>query len=392
MAGLSITTLDVGDIDAMNAYSAILGWAFAFPAAEGPPWLAKAGLDNVRLARDGARVLGGLIHVPMGQWFGARSVVMTGIAGVAIAPEHRGRGVALALMRESLAELAERGVALSVLYPATLGLYRKVDYEPAGSRFRCSLRTADIPVGPRELAVRAVEDADHGAVAALYAAVARDQNGYLDRGSYIWDRVRTPRAEPARGYLVEGAGGAEGYLYIAQIRTQRGHYDLGVVDLCSTTERAGRCLLGVVAEHRTLGDRVTFSCGGADPVLSLLPERYHCELGDHWMLRVVDAEAALSTRGYPVAASARLELELDDPLLRKNHGRIVLDVERGQPRVTRGGSGALRAGMRGLAALYSGFMHPVSLARIGLIDGDARTLATAAALFAGPAPCMRDGF
>ncbi len=386
IAGLS------GDSEEIGAYAAILAWAFNIDADTVPAWLDKAGHDNVRIARRFSRVAGGLIHIPMGQWFGGRSVPMTGVAGVAVGPEHRGRGVAISLMRASVVELAEAGAPLSVLYPATLGLYRKAGYEPAGSRFRCSVRTRDIPVGPRDLEVRSVDESDLDATSSLYSDIAREQNGYLDRGLYIWDRVRSPRAAPARGYLVEADQGIEGYLYIQENRGRRFHYDLGVVDLAAATPRAGRALLGLVAEHRTLGDTAIFSCGAADPVLSLLPERYDCELADHWMLRVINAEAALGARGYPAATSARLELELDDDLVPDNRGRFVLEVEGGRGRVSRGGSGALRAGPRGLAALYTGFMAPASLARAGLVQGDEQVLATAAALFAGSAPCMRDHF
>ncbi len=391
MSGITIARM-TGEAEEVGAYSAIAAWAFGVNVEGIPSWLDQAGHDNVRLARRGTRVAGGLIQIPMGQWFGGRSVPMTGIAGVAVDPEHRGRGVALALMNASIAELCDAGVALSVLYPATLGLYRKSGYEPAGSRFRCSVRTRDIPVGPRDLDVRRIDESDREAITALYSALARDQNGYLDRGPYIWGRVRAPRAAPCQGYLVETDAGLEGYVYFYQRRTQKNHYDLGVVDLASTTPRAGRALLGLLAEHRTLGDTTAFSCGAADPVMSLLPERYDCELGDHWMLRIVDAEAALAARGYPVATNARLEIGLQDDLVPKNSARFVLEVEGGVGRVTRGGSGTLRTGPRGLAALYSGFMQPASLRRAGLLEGDEAAMTTAAALFAGPAPCMRDHF
>ncbi len=391
MSDITIARLS-GDDEEVGAYSAILSWAFSVDVETVPAWLTRAGHDNVRLAWRGSRIAGGLIQIPMGQWFGGRSVPMSGIAGVAVGPEHRGQGAAISLMRASVVELAEARVALSALYPATLALYRKAGYESAGSRFRCSVRTRDIPTGSRELSVRSVDESDHEAIRATYAGFARDQNGYLDRGAYIWNRVRQPRAAPAQGYLVESDGRLEGYLYIQQTRTQRGHYDLGVVDLAAATPRAGRALLGLVAEHRTLGDTTVFSCGAADPVLSLLPESYECELADHWMLRVTDAEAALGARGYPVATNARLELELDDDLVPHNRGRFVLEVEGGQGRLSRGGNGTLRTGPRGLAALYTGFMHPASLARAGLVEGDERSLAKAAALFAGAAPCMRDHF
>ena len=36
-----------------------------------------------------------------------------------------------------------------------------------------------------------------------YTEFARHQNGMLDRGPYLWNRVRTPRGDETQGYLVK---------------------------------------------------------------------------------------------------------------------------------------------------------------------------------------------
>ncbi|MBI3925782.1 MAG: GNAT family N-acetyltransferase [Armatimonadetes bacterium] len=84
----------------------------------------------------------------MAQWFGGRAVPMTGIAGVAVAPEARARAVGRALIRETLQELHKEGVALSALYPSTLPFYRASGYELAGSRFHRKAFWYGGPVSP----------------------------------------------------------------------------------------------------------------------------------------------------------------------------------------------------------------------------------------------------
>ncbi len=111
-----------------------------------------------------------------------------------------------------------------------------------------------------------------------------------------------------------------------------------------------------------------------------------------WMLRLVDVRAALEARGYPPGLTARLELEVDDDLLAGNRGRITLEVADGRGSVSDGGAGALKAHVRGLAPLYSGHLDAAALAAIGLVDGSAGALATASAIFAGPAPWMMEIF
>jgi len=57
-----------------------------------------------------------------------------------VAPEDRGRGIGRLLMTALLDEIAAHGYPLSVLYPATMPLYRSLGWELAGSRY-----TAVIP-------------------------------------------------------------------------------------------------------------------------------------------------------------------------------------------------------------------------------------------------------
>ena len=65
-----------------------------------------------------------MAHVyPFGQFFGGRSVRAGGVAGVAVAPEARGRGHAQRVMRASIADQRVRGEANSILDPATTSLY-----------------------------------------------------------------------------------------------------------------------------------------------------------------------------------------------------------------------------------------------------------------------------
>jgi len=104
------------------ALGRIEAWAFGVTEAEARVWLDRSGVENVRVARRGAEVLGGLIEVPMGQWFGGRSVPMLGYAGVAVAPAARGEGVALTLMVDALRAARSRGFVLSTLYPAAVAL------------------------------------------------------------------------------------------------------------------------------------------------------------------------------------------------------------------------------------------------------------------------------
>jgi predicted acetyltransferase len=102
------------------------------------------------------------------------------------------------------------------------------------------------------------------------------------------------------------------------------------------------------------------------------------------MLRVNDVKLALEARGYAVDGEAHLEI--DDDLIPQNRGRFVLTVKSGRGTVRRGGRGSTRLDIRGLAAIYSGFLSCAQAAAVGHASGDD------VPLFAGPVPWMADLF
>ena len=62
--------------------------------------------------------------------------------------------------------------------------------------------------------MRPITGDDDAVVEALYRSRARGVQGYLDRGPYVWGRIREPRDYTSRGYLIEGDDGPEGYAYV----------------------------------------------------------------------------------------------------------------------------------------------------------------------------------
>jgi predicted acetyltransferase len=379
-----------GDDD-LETLGGILGWSFGFDPLDARVWLELGGTSNVRVARRGGRVLGGLLEIPMGQWFGGRSVPVLGVAGVGVAPEARGERVALSLVLDTLRGARRRGVLLSVLYPATLTLYRAAGYELAGSRYRISAALAELPTQRPDLDVSPLEPADAPAVEALYARVASERPGYLDRGPYVWRRARESRKERYRGFAVRGAGGLEGYAYVSQ-RGPEDARELVVHDLVTATPAAARRLTALFADHRSTIKSLLVRGGAVEPIVFAAPERvFSVARAETWMLRVLDVKGALEARGYPPIDTA-VDLELADRTLPENAGRYRLEVTAGHARVTPGGAGSVALDERALAALYTGFLGPSALARAGKLEGDPGALARLALLFAGPPPAMSDYF
>jgi len=379
----------------MEALAPIVAWAFGNDARSSLEWLHRVDAGCLRVAsrsgRSGVGIEAGLVEIPMGQWFGGERLSMLGLAGVAVAPEARGQGVAFELVAATLRAARERDVALSMLYPSTYRLYRKAGYELAGSYCNYSLQIGKLPRLPRELSIASLDGA---AAEALYRRVARGRDGHVDRGPYVWRRVREPRGEQTHGFGVSDSGGLIGYVYARPAELRKLPLELSLSDFVISDRRAFRALLGFFADHSSLAERVSWHGGPADARLLGVPERaLQVSIEEYWMLRLVHVERALLGRGYP-ELDADVDLEVEDALLPENSARYALRVRAGKPQLAGAEKATRRARLDvgSLGALYSGFVPPRELVLAGVLEADERTLGTLGALFAGPAPSSADFF
>lgn len=374
----------------------ILRRTFHFPAERVPQYFDLAGHENLRVICHGGAVVGGLVIVPMGQYFGGRAVKMAGIAAVGIDPHMRGQGAASALMSEVVREMHGMGYPISALYPATQPVYQRVGYEQAGTFYRCVLPTAQIDSRDRELTLRPITDADQSAVEKCYLARARHTNGHLNRGPYVWTRVRRARAEHPRGFLVEGPQGVEGYVYLNQKDSPTRSYNLVCTDLVAITPRAALRLLKFFADHRSMAGEVIWNGSPTDALhLNIREQHIRDEVKDQWMLRLLDIGAAIEARGYSPGVTTELHLEvLDDLVLPElNNGRLLVRIAGGRATVERAaGTGEAKVTARGLAPLYSGMLTPWQARAAGWLRGEDDAIAPLAAAFAGGAPWLADHF
>ena len=377
----------------ITALGDILAETFAFDKGDTGSWLDQAGREHLRVVRCSGEVVGGLLLSPMAQFFGGRSLPMVGVGAVGVRPDLRGGGIATSMLGDAVRELHEREVPISVLYPTTQSLYRRVGYEQAGERFSIRLRPKEIALRDRDLDLWKMKDSDHEQARALYRRFAAWHPGHLDRCSYTWSRVLdAPRSPRADGYAVGRAGKMEGYAYLRRTRVDEIWFKLDVRDVAATTAAAARRLLTLMADHATVAESAVFAGGPAHPMILALPEPCFETSTAYWMLRLTHLKKALETRPFPRQIAGELDLEIEDPLLPAQQGRFRLSVESGRGRLMPGGDGLLSIHVRGLAALFTGHRSAEQIRIGGLCDGPEETLALATALFAGPAPSMPDIF
>ncbi len=369
----------------------ILDQCFVEPG-ESENYFNRIGDYNLRVIRRSGQIVGGLAIIPMGQWWGGLLVPMMGIAGVGIAPECRGSGAALALMQDTLKELHSKGVPISVLYPATQRLYRKVGYEQAGTICGWEIPTDSIQILKQPLSVKAVP-VDYEVFRELYLHQARLNNGNLDRHSSLWIPViSTDKDEKIYAYLIGTVDQPQGYIIFSQKRSEASNY-IQVKDWVAVTTAAVQTFWAFLASHRSQIDKVRWKSSAIDSLtLLLLEQTVTPRFVERWLLRVVDVQKALEKRGYPEGIQGELHLEVRDELIAENNGKFILSVANGRGEVTKGGKGELQLDIRGLAPLYTNLFAPSALQVMGQLEGTETAISTATQIFTGSSPWMPDFF
>lgn len=364
-----------------------------------PADLQAAGLLErtlVALGGDGD-VVGGLVVLPFGQFWHGRAVPTGGIGGVVVAPECRGAGVGRALVRAACDAMRHRGEVLSILQPATVPLYRNAGWETAGEHGTWSVPTADLAaLAPSAVDVRRASDADHDAIRRVYLRAASAHDGMLARPAAIWTRRLAP--QPGRYAYVASRGDAIcGYVVYSQHRRMpMPGYHLRVEDLAALDWDTERALWRHLGAHRAQVRDVHTDAPTTALAMHLAEQRIAPVWTQLWMLRIVDAVAAIRARGFPGAVELSVPLTLDDALVGDNAGAFELEVAGGHGElraVTAPSVGGPALTINGFAALYSGFRAPAQLVAAGLARGGTpEQLDALGAAFAGPRAVFNDDF
>lgn len=358
-------------------------------------------------AFDGDLLVGTALYHDLRQWWHGRPVPMAGVAGVKVAPEYRGQGVGRALMTALTELMAMRGYPLAVLFPATMTIYRLLGWEIAGHRYEAVLPSRALSALPRaDVKAAGVRRPVPDDAAEVLEVIGRAHRDARDSGPITWDEATMRRWLTRPGWYA----GRDRYAYLSRdgflaYNWQNGHDEIFVSRLVAATAADTAALWAVTASNASVADTVRAVVGPSDPLWWMLSEQDANIAGrESWMLRLLDAPAAIAARGFP-AMDLAVPLRLTDDLRAANSGRWDLTVRSGQGRLTPGrtsqvhapdtpaspGGPALELGTRGLAALYAG--TPVAtLRRSGLAAGGSPAADAALDAAFAATPFMLDDF
>lgn len=350
---------------------------------------------SIRVAELNGRIIGALRYHAIAHFFGGRPVPSAGIGGVVVEPDARGDRTAERMVVTTLAELREKGFATSVLYPATVPVYRRCGYEYAGFRieYKTPLRLLPRSAGP---AAEPWTDDELEQIKGVYRSWAAQRNGAVDRPDKWWKRVLT-NVEEGEVYrvCVREDGRITGYLVYTQDKRadSEWRFDLVARDLVWTTRTAIDSLLTFAGRHRSNAEDLVWVGPPNDPLADILPEQdANYESWFRQMLRLVDVPAAFEARGYPPSLRAAVELEVEDAQLPSNTGGWRVETADGTAKVSSAGGARARVDAGALAAIWSGFLSASDARRLGRLEASDEDVAVLEEMFAGPIPWVNDWF
>lgn len=280
-----------------------------------------------------------------------------------MAPEWRGRGVATTLTTQVLARAVELGDAVSVLFPAALPPYRMLGWELAGAVSRTTFAAEGLRrLAGSDVAVRRAGPADAEEVAAALRCDSQHSRASGPLELTVDDIHELLTDSDNFCYLADG-----GVLVYAWDGS-----DLRVERIAAAHPETLRALWSIVGSGASAVRSVHTYQPPEDPVHWLVGDKARTEVEVHrWMLRILDAKAAVAGRGFAAGLSADLPLVLDDPLVAGCAGSYRLVVSDGSgelvPDADRSRDAA-RLGPNGLASLYAG-TPCATLRNAGLLSG-----------------------
>lgn len=325
-----------------------------------------------------------------------RTVPMWAISAVTVAPTHRRRGIARAMLAGELRTAADAGLAVAGLTVSEATIYGRWGFGPAVFTADVSVETKRVlwtgrrPGGrldflhPEELPER---------LAALHERVRLARPGQVAGWPGLWRRMAGLRPgenaeRKVRAVAYRGAGGQDdGILVYTVTEKEYARAELAITVLLAADDDAYAAMWRFAIEHDLVGT-VTASLQPTDsPVRWMLSDHRAVteRLADHHWLRVLDVPAALGSRTY--AAPLDVVMRVEDALgFAEGTWRVAIAAD-GTPEVAP--SDATPTATLGVAALSSlllGGVRPDALATAGSLDGDPATVAALTRAFTPVVP------
>lgn len=310
---------------------------------------------------------------------GGRSVRAWAISSVTVAPTHRRKGIARALLEAELRTAASLGLPLATLTVSESTIYGRFGFAPAAFANELTINTRRAawtgPTSPGRL--HFISTADFRAeLPALHERIRATGVGQLDAWGLRWDGLAgivtedKERAKSLRAIRYDDADGTLRGLALYRVSGGEPDYSahtLTVEYLASETDDAYAALWRYLLEVDLVSTVKAYDRPVDEPLVWQVADMRAVKQApyDHLWTRILDVPAALTARDY--AAPLETVIEVADDL-GFAAGRYAVSVVEGAASVERTDAPAdVSLRINELSALYLGGVSAAALAAAGRI-------------------------
>jgi predicted acetyltransferase len=301
--------------------------------------------DRALVVTDGDEIVGNAGILTRDMTVPGAVVPAAHVTAVGVAPTHRRRGLLRRLMIHQLRDVRDAGrEPIAALWATEGRIYQRFGYGLATTKLSFEIDAREVRLADPEFAaesapsrLRAGEPtAVQSELAKVYEQLRADRPGWSSRDEQWWTYLlsdvpsRRQGATERRAVLHEGQSGVDGY---ALWRVKSAWDGKGPSGEVTVHEVVATTLTGYVDLWRfllsvDLTRSARYFFGAVDePLLYLAnePRRLGGRFGDALWVRIVDVEAALSSRRY--ASTVDVVIDVTDDLLPENAGRWRLTAD-----------------------------------------------------------------
>jgi len=351
---------------------------------EGNP---RYGVNNMVIAEIDGQPVGNATSFSTQMWLSGVPLQMGAVADVVTLPAFQNQGVASTMMQHLLQKMADQGMAISVLFPASYGIYSRCGYADAAVWHAYSIEPNNVIITSEAEQVRPFVDDDLATIRSLYRGSQLSQaDGRLTRSNAWWDSLVTlpHRTGPNHIVVYDGDMGMEGYLKYS-LTEDKG---LKVREMFVHSDAAYRGLWSHLAGQPDV-TRIEYLASADDPILHLLKEPRDSAGGNRgWifndiyhatsatMLRIIDLSEALTSRFYPHNMMGNRVIQLSDPNLSANQELINFRIVDGRPDIipVEGQPPQIESDVATFSQVFCGFLSPEMARRLGKLQADDDTI------------------
>jgi predicted acetyltransferase len=357
-------------------------------------------LSDLVVAVDRGTIVGKAWNFPLEGFFGGKRLQIGGIASVAVALEHRQRGIGSALLQHLHVVSDVRGDAVTMLFAYRHRFYERLGYATTSSRKRLAIDARSIPAAWCALAkdrVRSARGEDREAIKRAHLRAAARGSGWIVRPEALWQRLFARERRFVSVIEREGDGLA-GYVAFMIGQTEAHAEQVLEVDELVADDPETRCaLLGALGAMRDQVAEILIEVEADDPLEQVLLDpdgrRFGTAAVEHSlgeivggpMIRIEDFTRAIEARGYSGAGA--FDVVIGDELAMS----VVVEDGRAEVGPARGGP-SVKTTRSGLAAILYGALPASRAVALGLADADPRTAARIDSIAAIPPVFVVDTF